>query len=273
MNATRADLNVTHAALVEQQAADVARVNGVPLHAPGEYLDQETLRQRACSELLRQAAQAGGLLADDDVPAMDGVVSAAASQAIEALLDRQLQPPEPSDEDCRRYYEAHRTDYALGERVRLRHVLFAVTSGVDLHALRRRAEALLLELRCADSDGPAFAQAATQCSNCPSGAQGGELGWLTKRDCMPEFAREVFGSAEVGVLPRLVHSRFGLHVVEALGREAGEALPFEQVRTAVAQALRQQSYIAMLRQYLRLLAGQAVLEGVPLVGADSPWLQ
>ena len=43
--------------------ATAAHVNGTPLHAPGEQLDQDTLRQRACTELLRQAAQRAGLLA------------------------------------------------------------------------------------------------------------------------------------------------------------------------------------------------------------------
>ena len=36
--------------------SEVASVNGVALHAPGETLDAQNLRQRACSELLRQAA-------------------------------------------------------------------------------------------------------------------------------------------------------------------------------------------------------------------------
>ena len=40
--------------------ATAAHVNGTPLHAPGEQLDQDTLRQRACTELLRQAAIAQG---------------------------------------------------------------------------------------------------------------------------------------------------------------------------------------------------------------------
>ena len=71
-------------------------------------------------------------------------------------------------------------------------------------------------------------------SNCPSGATGGELGWLVSADCAPEFAREIFGHVEVGVLPRLVHSRFGLHVVEVLEREPGTQQPFEAVRGAVA---------------------------------------
>jgi hypothetical protein len=34
-----------------------ARVNGIPLHAPGELLDQESLRQRAWVNALRQYLQ------------------------------------------------------------------------------------------------------------------------------------------------------------------------------------------------------------------------
>ena len=65
------------------------------------------------------------------------------------------------------------------------------------------------------------------CPTAPVVLQGGDLGWLTSNDCAPEFARELFGHAEVGVLPRLVHSRFGLHVVEVLQREPGIVQPFE----------------------------------------------
>jgi peptidyl-prolyl cis-trans isomerase C len=57
----------------------------------------------------------------------------------------------------------------------------------------------------------------------------------------------------VGVLPRLVHTRFGLHVVEVQEREAGVSQPFEAVRGAVAMALRQSSCVTALRQYLNSL--------------------
>jgi peptidyl-prolyl cis-trans isomerase C len=77
----------------------------------------------------------------------------------------------------------------------------------------------------------------------------------------------------VGVLPRLGHSRFGLHIVEVLAREPGIAQPFDAVRGAVAMALHQQSYVTALRQYLRLLAGQASVEGVELEAADTPLVQ
>jgi peptidyl-prolyl cis-trans isomerase C len=254
-----------------------ASINGVALHAAADTLTPEELRQRACTELLRQAAQAASLLAASDAPAADGVISEAAAGAIEDLLEKNLNVPEPSEEACRRHHAAHEATYRTGERVRVRHILFAVTPGVDVVALRKSAEPIFLDVRCHDGQGDhvdgRFAEAARKWSNCPSGGQGGDLGWLVSADCAPEFARELFGRAEVGVLPRLVHSRFGLHIVEVLERKPGAAQPFEAVRGAVAMALRQQSYVTALRQYLSLLAGQASIEGVQLEAADTPLVQ
>ncbi len=125
-----------------------ASINGVILSAPGEELAAEELRQRACTELLRQAAQAAGLLDADDMPSADGVISAAAAGAIETLLERSLPLPEPSEEACRRHYAAHRNAYSTGERANVRHILFAVTPGVDVTALRQRAEASVVLANC-----------------------------------------------------------------------------------------------------------------------------
>jgi peptidyl-prolyl cis-trans isomerase C len=249
-------------------------INGVPLVTHDEQLAADELRQRASVELLRQAAIKTGLLdANDPVPLL-GAISPAAAQAIEALLDQQLQRPTPDDEACRRYHAANATRYAVGEKVHLRHVLFAVTPGVDVSALRQRAEACLLDVRAKGRDeADRFAQVAAEYSNCPSGQQGGDLGWLTQDDCAPEFAREVFGHAEVGVLPRLVHSRFGLHVVGVCAREAGTVPSYEAVQSAVQRALERQTFATALRQYLQRLAGEAEVEGVDLDAASSPLVQ
>lgn len=280
-----------------------AWVNGVSLAGEEERLTAGELRQRACTELLRQAAIESGLLdAGDPFPA-GGAISEAAAAAIDRLLDEALALPEPAEAACRRHYAANVARYAVGEQVLARHVLFAVTPGIDVNALRSRAEACLLDLRTASAErtgtaegagrgesagraesagsagstagagGDRFAVAAAANSNCPSGQDGGQLGWLRPTDCAPEFGRELFGHAEVGVLPRLVHSRFGLHVVEVLARRPGEIPTFEQVRQAVAQALRQHSFATALSQYLRLLAGRAKVVGVEIDGAQTPLLQ
>lgn len=256
--------------------ATVASINGVALHNASDALTADELRQRAYAELLRQTAIQKGLLDANDDPGTDGVASEAASTAIETLLEQELLVPEPSEEACRRHHAANQAShYTTGERVHVRHILFAVTPGVDLNALRKQAEGTLLNVRCFDNNNTndAFSKAASTLSNCPSGADGGQLGWLTTTDCAPEFAKELFGHPEVGVLPRLVHSRFGLHVVEVLAREAGLAQPFESVHGAVRMTLKQQTYVTALRQYLSLLAGAARLEHVDLDAADTPLVQ
>ena len=255
-------------------ASSIARVNGVALNTGDEQLTPVGLRQRACAELLRQAAQGRGLLGPDDPAPVEGAMSEVASEAVEALLEQALGVRDPSDAECRRHFEAHRVEYREGEKVLARHILFAVTPGVDVVALRKRAEAALLDVRCRDEAGAkTFADHARELSNCPSGAEGGELGWIEAGDCVPEFARELFARPEVGVLPRLVHSRFGLHVVEVLERRPGAARLFESVRGAVAATLKQRAFVTALRQYLRVLAGEATIAGVVLDPADTPLVQ
>ncbi len=242
----------------------IASINGVAISGSGEEISASELRQRACTELLRQAAQRAGMLSADDAPAADGAISEAASEAIERLLEQEIQP-EPADEEaCRRHYAAHATEYARGERIHLRHILFAVTPGVDVVALRERAEKQLFEVRCADPLSDAFATAASKLSNCPTGLVGGDLGWVTREDCAEEFAREVFGETTIGVLPKLVQSRFGFHVVELLARVEGRVPPFEEIKAAVAQTLQQRAWVGALRRYLQSLAMNADMEGVAI---------
>ncbi len=182
-----------------QQVSSLPEVNGVLLADAQEMLSAEERRQRACTELLRQAATRAGLLPAGDPPPQGGAISEAASHAIETLLDRELSLPEPSEEACRRYHAAHAGRHAVGERVQARHVLFAVTPGVDVVALRRHAEACLVDLRCQTTDtADRFPAVAARFSNCPTGRHGGDLGWLTAEDCAPEFAREIFGHVRGG---------------------------------------------------------------------------
>ena len=253
-----------------------ASINGVALHAPGERLDESALRERAWSELLRQEAVRQGVL-----PRHDGAqapdLAAADQAAIEAMLERTIQVPVPTAEECSRYYESRKTHFVQGALVHARHILFAVTSGVDVHKLAARAEQALLELSRKGVDAGRFGELARELSNCPSGAQGGDLGWLGPQDCADELANELFHQKNplhgIGLRPRLVHSRYGFHIVEVLGRKQGRQSPFEAVQPLIAMQLAQQSRAKALHQYMQVLAGQAVVEGVELQGAQSPLVQ
>lgn len=72
----------------------VARINGVPLHMPEQPVTAEELRQRACTELLRQEAQGAGLLDASDPFTVDGLISEAASAAIPGVRPSRRTAPE-----------------------------------------------------------------------------------------------------------------------------------------------------------------------------------
>jgi peptidyl-prolyl cis-trans isomerase C len=253
-----------------------ASINGVALHEPGEALDADTLRERAYSELLRQRAVHLGLL-----PRVPAIVVPELNEAerhvIEAMTDDEVSSPLPSDDECRRYHEANKNHFIVGQALHVRHILFAVTPGVNVHALTQRAESTLLELIRKDVAPGRFAQLAAELSNCPSSAEGGDLGWVTPEDCAPELANELFFQSDsrwgMGVHPRLVHTRFGLHIIDVLSRKKGTLPPYEEVEASIRQRLAHQSRATALRQYMRLLVGQARVEGIELEGADSPLVQ
>ena len=265
-----------HCACSGQLQIVPASINGVALHEPGQALEADTLRERAWAELLRQRAVHLGRLPRVNV-LVAPELGAAEQQAIEAMTDDEVRAPEPTDEECRRYYEANKPHFIVGQALHVRHILFAVTPGVNVHALTQRAEAALLDLVRKDVPAGRFEQLAAELSNCPSSAQGGDLGWVSPEDCAPELANELFYQTDsrwgMGVHPRLVHTRFGLHIIEVLGRRKGTLPAYEEVATGIRQRLQHQSRATALRQYMRLLVGQARVEGIELEGADSPLVQ
>lgn len=253
-----------------------ASVNGIALHAPGEQPAPDALRERAYAELLRQQAVRLGCLPERAV-SLAPELGAAEREAIEAMLEREVLLPEPSEEACLRHYAAHKPQHVIDQAVHLRHILFAVTPGVDVQKLAQRAEAALLELTRKDAPAGRFEQLAAELSNCPSGAQGGDLGWIGPRDCAPELAQALFFQSEpgfgIGLHPRLVHTRYGLHIIELLERRKGRQLEFEAVRDSIAAQLELRSRATAWRQYMLLLVGQAEIVGLELEGADTPLVQ
>jgi peptidyl-prolyl cis-trans isomerase C len=218
----------------------------------------------AARELLRQRAVAVGLLdaAVEDEAEIDG--------AIEALLEKEVATPVPTEAECRRYYEQHPAEFESGDLVHARHILFQVTPQENVPQMRARAEQALNEL-LAEPDR--FAALAAELSNCPSGEQGGNLGQIGRGDMLPEFEKAVFKFGASGVLRDLVKTRYGFHIVAVDRRIPGRRLPFDVVREQIGERLRSRVEEKALRQYVSVLAGQAEIEGVQLEASASPLVQ
>ena len=228
--------NIKNVAVAEPDAF----INGIALHAPGQRPDADALREITYSELLRQQAVMKGLL-----PRHIGLTAPELNeterQVIEAMVDADVHSPLPNDEECQRYYEANPSQFIVGQSLHVRHILFAVTPRIDVRALAVHAERALLELSHKGVKPERFAQLASELSNCPTSAQGGDLGWIGPDDCAPELANELFHQKHTqrgqGVHPQLVHSRFGFHIVDAMNRRAGRQPAYGEVRERIAALL------------------------------------
>ena len=110
-------------------------------------------------------------------------------------------------------------------------------------------------------------------SNCPSGKLGGNLGQFGPGEMVPEFDKAVFGSTVVGVLPTLVATRHGFHIVAIERRIEGRRLPFDAVEAQVAALLAARVEARALKQYVEVLAGRASIEGADLAAAATPLVQ
>lgn len=234
-------------------------VNGIAVEA-GAFPSAEAAAAR---ELLRQRAVATGLATGD---ADDAAVEA----AIERLLEREVAIPEPTEPECRRFYDANLARYKSGELVAARHILFQITEGAPLPALRARAEGALGEVL---RDPARFADLARECSNCPSGAQGGVLGQIQRGETVPEFEKALFDGDALGVRRELVRTRYGFHIVAVDHRVPGAQLPFEAVHEQIAARLRAQVLERALAQYVSVLAGKADVRGADLAAAPTPLVQ
>jgi peptidyl-prolyl cis-trans isomerase C len=232
---------------------------------------RELLRQRALElGLLTVAQDAAADAAEDDGAAFDA--------ALEQLLAQEVALPQAGEDECRRYYAAHAdAEFCVGELVSASHILFASSERVPLNALRARAEQVLREVRAHPAR---FADAATANSNCPSAAVGGSLGQLGRGDSVPEFEQALFdagarqqNAAATGILPTLVNTRYGFHIVRIDCRVAGQVMPFEAVQQQIAQKMQQAVFAKAFQQYIRLLAGAATITGAELDATTNPLVQ
>jgi peptidyl-prolyl cis-trans isomerase C len=196
--------------------------------------------------------------------------AAQADAAVERLLDAEVVTPEPTEEECSRYYALHPEAFTSGDLVFARHILFAVTSGAPIARIQQQAEKVLHELR---AHPERFAELAAAHSNCPSAQQGGSLGQLGRGECAPEFERPLFEGRALGVLPQLVNTRFGFHIVAVDQRVPGAAVPYAAVKDQIAARLYAQVQEKALEQYVRVLAARQRVEIPGVAAATSPLMQ
>ena len=88
---------------------------------------------------------------------------------------------------------------------------------------RNEAREKLLSLRQRIIDGERFSTLAVLYSEDPGSARrGGELGFRSKDELDPEFAKAAFRLSEDGGISRIVESEYGFHIIQLIARESNQ---------------------------------------------------
>lgn len=107
-------------------------------------------------------------------------------------------------------------------------------------------------------NGSSFAQMARQYSQDGSAANGGDLGWTSPGQFVPEFERALTG-LQAGEISQPIVSRFGVHLIQLIERREVR-LSDEQKREAARSVLRERRFEAAYEDWARELRAAAWVE-------------
>jgi len=213
----------------------VARIDGQPVYRsevlelalslPAQYQAQiqqifPLLVQRLIDfKLATRAGQAAGLADDSEVKAR---VAAAEERAIrDVYLERHI-AKEVTEEALRKHYEEYLKDNPPKEEQRARHILLKTED---------EAKDVIAKL----DGGADFADLAKELSTGPSGAQGGDLGYFTADQMVPEFSAAV-SKLKVGEYTHTpTKTQFGWHVIKLEDRRQKPQPTFEEMAPQMRQ--------------------------------------
>lgn len=234
--------------------AVVMTVNGTPVTASQFYTQLEkkagaqVLDMIVTDILVRQAAVASGITATaDDINRQFAAIKAqfpsdADYQAAlkkygiteaELLAEVELnlivqrlaaKDVKVTDEEVAKYFEEHKDEYSTPAKVRARHIL-----------LQTEAEAkdVLAQLQ----SGADFAELAKKYSiDTGSKDNGGELGFFTEDQVVPEFGNAAF-ALKVGETSGIVQSQYGFHIIQAEEKQDAKAATLADVQGLIRQQL------------------------------------
>jgi peptidyl-prolyl cis-trans isomerase D len=140
-----------------------------------------------------------------------------------------------SDDMLKLQYQANIQQYQMPNRVHVEHILFMTVGKTDaeVEEIKNRAEDVLKQVK----KGGKFDDLAKKYSEDPgSKDKGGDLGWITQGQTVPEFEKTAF-SLPAGQVSDLVKTQYGFHIIKVLEKETAHTKPFEEVKESLRAPL------------------------------------
>lgn len=215
--------------------------------------------------LLQRAAETG-------VGAGSPASSPNEDDLIESLLEAEVSVPDPSEEECLRYYQNNLIKFVSSPLFEVSHILYlAPPEDKDLFLGAQQRAEKTLEILILSPER--FAKIAEEESACSSRECGGHLGQISRGQTLPKFEQALFQMKEGEISASPVASEVGYHIIKVHKRAEGQQMTFDMVREPIATYLKDRSWQSALNQYLQLLAGRAKISGFRMKAADQPLVQ
>ena len=131
--------------------------------------------------------------------------------------------PQVTEEEMRAVYDGEAAKLQQTERVRARHILVGT---------EQEAKDILAKL----AKGEKFEDLAKKYSLDGSKDYGGDLGYFTAPEMVPEFSKATF-ALKMGETSQPVKTDFGWHIIRLEDRKQGAAQPYDQVKSAIRNVL------------------------------------
>lgn len=140
--------------------------------------------------------------------------------------------PAVDEQDLRARYEEAGDRFSAEEERLASHILVQLDADTDEAAARAEASRIAALAAAGDADFAALAR--ENSDDAGSRATGGDLGWITRGTMGDAFDAALF-ALEPGAVSAPVRTDFGWHVILLRDVQAGDSVPFEEVREDLAR--------------------------------------
>lgn len=182
---------------------------------------------------------------------------------IRSLLDAEVEVSPPTQDDIRTEWERDPGRFRSPPLWEVSHILCACDPRNDAEREAAFARATDLVARVAE-DPRGFARLASAQSDCGSKSSGGALGQLGPGDTVPEFETALRKMKEGEISSEPVLTRHGWHVIRMDAIAEGAVLPFDTVRSKIADALEKAAWAGNARKFADRLVASARISGADL---------
>lgn len=192
---------------------------------------------------------------------LDDAAKSAGKPREELVAEATKDVAAPTDEDCEKYYNENREAFKAPPQVRASHILVK-TDGED-EETKAKARAKIDSIRAGVMGEinveKAFADAARENSDCPSGSEGGDLGWFGPGQMVPEFDKAAF-EMKVDEISDVVETQFGFHILRKTGEKPGGERSFDEVKEPLRDSLMREAQNAAFGRFMGELRAAAKVE-------------